>query len=1340
MAPVSKSNFHPSTTHYNLFHSIGHFHKDRALSDPAWLPIQRCPAPDCRAFITNCACGYVYLKQSGGIPTLFEGGGWPGRKADCGECCDACKRCFQVKDEERKHVRWRAYLGNARACAAHAHSRDTLKREADNIDRLYKAIQIFHRLLHNRDDIDKIYNDPARPLFLKFAQQHDQSILRGLPAPDTKLWLQEYFSDADESKTQRRPRASGASASAASTSKGAVVSPPKTGGMEGTTVSAEGSGSRSGSGAGVPGVATASAGLPGSAGGVSAVGGLSGDSGTSQSPGDIPLPLSAGSITHPDSGDGHRRSSASFTTPASNTSFLPPQSHPQGLPAGPSGYGFSPHDGYVGLPHGLSGGTPAVAAQGVGLTQASEGERYTLYGSGEQDGSPTTRIRDHGGQQGNAFPQHSPVQTHATQAMPNYPFAFNAFPSPSAGYGYMPPPSISPEFQAGSYGPLYPMNAQFQQQQPPQGQAPPPSSFNPPTHTHSDQHRHTSDPPPPPPPDYRPQIRVSEHALPGTLDLEPTSRITLKRCAPYSIESRVPGSGTGAGTRGGRGWSPGSGSGTGPASGEGEGEGEVSSRRRLSRGAGGESSGGSEAEDAEAGGKVGASGGDVDDKIRAQVTSLGQDATPQDPSALGDSAAIWDYWQILAANGGQWPFMFNDPNVPNALAPNTVNQSPATQVAPLAPAPAPAPQPAPAPVGLLSPPTVARPNSPAPGGRPVANTYRPGVTDSMGGAPLGNVGGIGSASGGPVGPGGADGASGVGSPLSWETMMAYAQFVQRHVVADYPAPPPANHQQQHSHAFPAPAPGSNFSPTSYMPFTPQTGNAGPPVAAYSGFVSGAGPGQGRQQGRSDVAWEDVMQFAQAARGDDGGSGYVGPPALGQTRSQALGQNVQNVQGVQGVQGVRGAQNVQSQAASQMAAFGLPTRRALPAAVAPTTNTLAQDIDALAESMMNLQCHPGFMGENPEWQKSVYKTLYKYHSDFRGQLSIYATQEDVVAILNVLPGHLFKNPREILPAYTHGLSIGSIALKTGYIPPDFNPDQINRFTPPSSTRRMRYPHILQLDFDQFTFNDENGNEVVPWKMHGRWMHDMYCWFIAEVWDGVGIPERMTAFIESQVRLALSMHIHGDSKTSAMVHHTLVREAAPLFASYDRMIAGVVANLMITAEQACVRAYKRGDWDGLVERRDVLWRTGRVAAKFMECCARQLGKDLGRLLNGDNGLDDKERHDLGIRTAIWIGLIIHISHIHLKFVDYDLFVQEHAQIDREHLVPGGKHYGDTEKVSYRPLSFREVFDQISRQYRESTTSRGFCRALFTTPRSEMAGSEQLRAWAVWVAGDYDHASLA
>ncbi|WVQ99644.1 hypothetical protein IAU59_006783 [Kwoniella sp. CBS 9459] len=247
----AKPTFNPAMTYLILFgHPPVHWHieptsttastdhrendkpgdaEDEVPARENFLAIERCPSVSCEAFITNCACGYIYpqtilqsyrkhLESERGrakrsisaspsskstVPRHPSPGlgsedspvsVWPKRKESCGSCSSTCSRCHPSSSKAQQKKTEHVYLGVTRKlCPGHAKKFDVARHEADEYDRTEKAKRILEHLYKNPHDLPKIIHSAAYPFYLKYQVATQEAHGQNRPPPDITQFVRDHL-------------------------------------------------------------------------------------------------------------------------------------------------------------------------------------------------------------------------------------------------------------------------------------------------------------------------------------------------------------------------------------------------------------------------------------------------------------------------------------------------------------------------------------------------------------------------------------------------------------------------------------------------------------------------------------------------------------------------------------------------------------------------------------------------------------------------------------------------------------------------------------------------------------------------------------------------------------------------------------------------------------------------------------------------------------------------------------------------------------------------------------------------------------------------------------------
>ncbi|WVQ81764.1 hypothetical protein IAT38_003889 [Cryptococcus sp. DSM 104549] len=1130
---ASRPHFHPALTHARLFNTIGHYHLDPLdpSGSPTFLPLQRCPSPDCRAFITNCECGFIYLHATSAIGQLLESSDWIQRKEDCRTCSVVCKRCYQRKDEKDGRKRWKAYLGGGlRSCPGHAQNGDPAKREAERVDRLYKAVAIFERLLQHPADIHTIPNGQL---------ERAEAESAGLPLPDPTEWLKSYFAEQDSQKGGK-----GAGQSQRSMSANASAS---AGGKEVSKRARMAKESGSGSGS----EGDEADGQDGRVGGGSA----SVNSQSHNGEGSHPV-MSVGRNHHWDEGRNifHLAPQAQAPPPLPVVSTLPTLPVPVSLPVF-SGWPIESPD----LPIPSAPSLPGTPLQSVG--------------SGGSAGTATATV----------------TPTFGDLPLPSLP----ALPSMPLG-----------QLAAGASGVEVPQPGQMLR---------------------------------------RPSVpaNVLTCPPPAAPPLPPTSTFgTTLSPAPATTTPGAP--------------SPGS-----PQSYSAHSAG--SNRSVHSANSGGETS-----------------------------TSAGQWNGTTDRRKKRYSSEGVDGYDRRAGGGGARGGSPIDglARVISAPAPAIVGPAVAGSI-PVGPIPAAtSPTPAataPVPVGPVSPTDQSLISSPR---RTCSTSPGDPFAFLAGHRPVLVIDEIGKAAGR---AGRIAGGKRRGSGDDKEEDSDYSAIVPSELQSVAP----------HLLAFPHDI-NAYLSPA--LPFSYANQEA-----------AGA-----ETDGSHDESPVQATQNAPHMPKPGVLSGGMPAGEYGVPGSMWSHEELQYWLG--GPYSTRDIHNTSSDGSAP----------GEPGSLSPiTTKTLEElallyeregrnvggyEMDSLSSLFSELKCYPGFIGRHPDWQTTIYRTLFKHHPDFHGQLGVLTHPSALDKVMDLMPRLIFPDPLSIPLCYTHMITEEFISLNPVNVPPPLPVEAFPIFVPPPG-RHLPYPAHVSLLWGGFS-TWLGSERLEPWKAHGRWLHDVYCWLVAEVLDG-GIRERITHLLFSQIDIAVRLR---DLQGRWMIHTNI--NDTPVHIFYTRLLVAMMCLLIGTAERACVQAFRCKEWDELDKRRRTLERAGKTASLFWECVAKLLGKELEDL--AWLKMTPRARREAHERLLLWDGMLEQLCMCNFHFIDYRFFDEVQPAVKRDFLQEGGRYYGLAQRVTGRQLNLQTVFDLDEIHLANAIDSREFTPKLFTISREEMPMSEDLRKW--------------
>ncbi|WWC94481.1 hypothetical protein V866_001327 [Kwoniella sp. B9012] len=374
----------------------------------------------------------------------------------------------------------------------------------------------------------------------------------------------------------------------------------------------------------------------------------------------------------------------------------------------------------------------------------------------------------------------------------------------------------------------------------------------------------------------------------------------------------------------------------------------------------------------------------------------------------------------------------------------------------------------------------------------------------------------------------------------------------------------------------------------------------------------------------------------------------------------------------------------------------------------------------------------FMSKYPEWQRNVYKTISMADPDSRTQLPDHLEVSDVEYALERLPKILYKGFFDTVPtAYTYDVNAACIKLLANHTPALPKKDDPYNTPLPRAGSRRHYFDTVTLHFGQFSI-ERDGRLIDPERVHLRWVHECMSWVVCEVLEGEGHPTRILNLLEAQVNLLLDLK---DSQGSRMVHRARIdcaHQGCPLHCDYTRIFTGVIAIVVITAERACLQAYRSEQWEELDKRRKIFYRAMKVAAKLMDCNSVNFYRILEQLDNPY--IPPEEREDMIIRCKIYDGIIEKIDRLYLTFVEYSVMQKEHDEIEREFLKSDGRYFGWSTKYAQRELDFAKSWNEFNEYVNAPNRPLVPCHKLFTVPKDQMADSAALKRWEEYVGKDY------
>nr|XP_019011213.1 uncharacterized protein I206_04525 [Kwoniella pini CBS 10737]OCF49994.1 hypothetical protein I206_04525 [Kwoniella pini CBS 10737] len=331
----------------------------------------------------------------------------------------------------------------------------------------------------------------------------------------------------------------------------------------------------------------------------------------------------------------------------------------------------------------------------------------------------------------------------------------------------------------------------------------------------------------------------------------------------------------------------------------------------------------------------------------------------------------------------------------------------------------------------------------------------------------------------------------------------------------------------------------------------------------------------------------------------------------------------------------------------------------------------------------------FLSKYPEWQRNIYKTIYTADPDIRVQLPEYLEIKDIQEILYHLPKILFKGnsatQRSTIPiAYDYDIHTAVIRLLAHNVPA--LPKMKDPYNTPIQRpgRRRHYFDTITLHFGPYSVQ-RDGVLIDPERVHLRWVHECLSWVVCEVLEGEGHPQRILQLLDAQVGLLLELKDINGIRMVTRARIDCADQGCPLHCDYTRIFTGIIAIVVVTAERACLQAYRSSSWEELDKRRKVFYEALKVAAKLLDCNSVNLSRTLERLNNPTNP------------------------------TDYGVIQKEHDDIEREFLRPEGAYWQLSEKSSGRAGILP-------------------CNELFSIPKEEMKNSEALKRWEGFVGDDY------
>ncbi|OCF74360.1 hypothetical protein I204_04731 [Kwoniella mangroviensis CBS 8886] len=374
----------------------------------------------------------------------------------------------------------------------------------------------------------------------------------------------------------------------------------------------------------------------------------------------------------------------------------------------------------------------------------------------------------------------------------------------------------------------------------------------------------------------------------------------------------------------------------------------------------------------------------------------------------------------------------------------------------------------------------------------------------------------------------------------------------------------------------------------------------------------------------------------------------------------------------------------------------------------------------------------FMSKYPKWQRNVYKPISMADPDSRTQLPDHLEVSDVEYALERLPKILYKGFFDTVPtAYIYDVNAACIKLFANHTPALPKKDDPYNTPLPRAGSRRHYFHTVTLHFGQFWI-ERDGRLIEPERVHLRWVHEYMSWVVCEVLEGEGQPTRILNLLEARVNLLLDLK---DSQGSRMIHRARIdcaHQGCPLHCEYTRIFTGVIAIVVVTAERACLQAYRSQQWEELDKRRKVFYRAMEVAAKLMDCNSVNFYRILEQL--DQPYIPPEERENMIIRCKIYDGIIEKIDRLYFTFVDYGVIQKEHDDIEREFLMRGGRYFGWSTRYAQRELDFAKSWNEFNEYINDPNRPIVPCHELFTVPKDEMADSAALKNWEAHVGKDY------
>ncbi|WWC61936.1 uncharacterized protein I303_104522 [Kwoniella dejecticola CBS 10117] len=400
---------------------------------------------------------------------------------------------------------------------------------------------------------------------------------------------------------------------------------------------------------------------------------------------------------------------------------------------------------------------------------------------------------------------------------------------------------------------------------------------------------------------------------------------------------------------------------------------------------------------------------------------------------------------------------------------------------------------------------------------------------------------------------------------------------------------------------------------------------------------------------------------------------------------------------------------------------------------PTVESLKFDFEVLA----GIQRLAGsFLSKHPNWQTNIYKTIYTADPGTQVQLPEHLDISDIEQILYHLPKVLFNshhNPQHstIPTAYNYDVHTAVIRLLAHNVPA--LPKKQDSYNTPIQRpgHRRHYFDTVTLHFGPYSI-ERDGVLIDPERVHLRWVHECMSWVVCEVLEGEGHPHRVLELLDAQMDLLLDLKDINGIKMVTRARIDCVDQGCPLHCDYTRMFTGVIAIVVITAERACLQAYRSGAWEELDKRRNILYRAMKVAAKMLDCNSVNLYRTLVRL--EDPKTPPENRDDLITRCKIYDGIVEKLDRLHLTFVDYRVMQKDHDIIETNFLTPGGAYWELSERASQRSLDFKKSWIEFDEYMNDPKRVSAPCHELFIIPRAEMAESQVLRRWEEFVGGDY------